>query len=208
MDTGRSADPLSTALFPESRRAILGLLYAHPDESFYLRQIVDLAGLAVGQTQRELKRLTESGILERSERGRHVYFRANERCPIYDELKGIVAKTTAGGAAIARGLAPLVDRIKVAFLFGSVARGEETRGSDIDVMVVGSASFAEVAGAVRAVEQQLRREINIVVYPVGEFTARVQQGHSFLARVIEDEKTFIVGSQYELDALLAERVDT
>lgn len=208
MSTRRFADPLSTALFPESRRAVLGLLYAHPDESFYLRQIVDLAGLAVGQTQRELKRLTEPGIVERTERGRHVYFRANERCPIYDELRGIIAKTTAGGAAIARGLEPLADRITVAFLFGSVARGQETRGSDIDVMVVGSASFAEVAGAVRAVEQQLRREISIVVYPVAEFKARVQQGHSFLTRVIEGEKIFIVGSQDELDELLAERVDT
>ena len=54
--TSELADGLATALFPESRRAILGLLYSHPDEAFYLRQIVDLAGLAMGQAQRELQR--------------------------------------------------------------------------------------------------------------------------------------------------------
>jgi predicted nucleotidyltransferase len=208
MSTVKLADALAVALFPESRRAILGLLYAHPDEAFYLRQIVDLAGLAVGQTQRELKRLTACGIIERSERGRHVYFQANERCPIYGELRGIVAKTTGAAATTASALEPLADRITVAFMFGSVARGEETQASDIDVMVVGSASFVEVAGAIRAAERVLRREINIVVYPVQEFRAKARQRHSFLSRVIEGEKVFIVGSEDELDALLAEPVDT
>jgi predicted nucleotidyltransferase len=207
MSTIGLADPLAVALFPESRRAILGLLYAHPDEEFYLRQIVDLAGLGVGQTQRELKRLTSCGIIERSERGRHVYFQANEKCPIFNELRGIVTKTTGAAAAVAGALEPLADRIAAAFMFGSVARGEETQSSDVDLMVVGSASFVEVADAIRAAERALRREINIVVYPVREFGAKARRGHSFLSRVIEGEKIFIAGSQDELDALLAEPVD-
>jgi predicted nucleotidyltransferase len=206
MGTQTLSDDLAAALFPESRRAILGLLYSHPDEAFYLRQIVDRAGLAIGQTQRELKRLTAAGIVERSERGRHVYFQANERCSIYDELKAIVAKTSGAAAAIAKGLEPLADRIRLAFVFGSVARSEQTRASDIDLMVVGEASFAEVASAIRNAEQLLRREINLTVYPVREFRARIQQGHSFLTRVIEGKKLFIMGGADELDALLAQPV--
>jgi predicted nucleotidyltransferase len=202
------SDDLGVALLPKSRLAILGLLYSHPDEAFYLRQIVDLAGLAVGQTQRELKRLTESGIIERSESGRHVYFRANERCPIYDELRAIVAKTTGAATTIARAVEPLRDRITLAFVFGSVARGEQTQASDIDLMVIGDASLAELAGALRAPERALRREINLSVYPLHEFRTKVGQGHSFLTQVIDDKKLFIKGSEDELDALLAQPVDS
>jgi predicted nucleotidyltransferase len=208
MGTVRPSDRLAAALFPESRRAILGLLFSHPDEAFYLRQIVDLARLAVGQTQRELKRLTVAGIIERSEQGRHVYFRANEACPIYDELRGIAAKTSGAAAAIGAALQPLADRVAVAFVFGSVARGEESRASDIDLMVIGDASFAEVSSAVVGPERALRREINLVVYPVREFQAKARQGHSFVARVIDGDKLFVGGSARELDALLEEPVDS
>jgi predicted nucleotidyltransferase len=208
MGTVGPSDKLAAALFPESRRAILGLLFSHPDEAFYLRQIVDLAGLAVGQTQRELKRLTVAGIIERSERGRHVYFRANEECPIYDELRGIMVKTTGAGAVIGAALEPLAERIAVAFVFGSVARGEEVQASDIDLMVIGDASFADLSSAVLAAERTLRREINLVVYPVREVRAKARQGHSFLSRVIDGEKLFVEGSARELDALLAEPLDS
>jgi predicted nucleotidyltransferase len=201
-------DNLAVALFPGSRRAILGLLFSHPDEAFYLRQIVDLAGLAVGQTQRELKRLTGCGIVTRSEQGRHVYFRANDKCPIFDELRGIVAKTTGAVVAIGGALEPLVDRIRLAFVFGSVARGEETRASDIDVMVIGEASFAELANAVHPVERSLRREVNLTVYPVREFRTKTREGHSFLTRVVSGKKVFMVGGEHELGALLAEPVDS
>jgi len=201
-------DDLAVALFPGSRRAILGLLYSRPDEAFYLRQIVDLAGLAVGQTQRELKRLTGCGIVARSERGRHVYFQANEKCPIYDELRGIVKKTTGAVVAIGKALEPLADRIRLAFVFGSVARGEETRSSDIDVMVIGDARFAEVANAVHPAERSLRREINLAVYPVPEFSTKARAGHSFLTRVVNSKKVFMVGGEHELGALLAEPVDS
>jgi predicted nucleotidyltransferase len=208
MSTHKLTDDLAAALFPGSRRAILGLLYSHPDEAFYLRQIVDLAGLAVGQTQRELKRLTGCGILERSERGRHVYFQANEKCPIYDELREIVAKTTGASAAITRALEPLADRITLAFIFGSVARSEETRASDVDLMVIGEVSLTELGSAIRAAERALRREVNLTVYPVREFTTKARHGHSFLTRVIDGEKLFVMGGEDELDALLAKPVDS
>jgi predicted nucleotidyltransferase len=198
---------LGSTLFPESRRAILALLFSHPDEAFYLRQIVDLTGLAVGQTQRELQRLTAAGIIKRSEQGRHVYFSANEACPIYDELRGIAVKTTGVVAVLGAALAQLDDRTAVAFVFGSVARGEEKRASDVDLMVIGDASFAEVSSAIASAERALRREINLVVYPVREFQSKVQQGHSFVRQVIDGEKIFVEGSVRELDALLAEPVD-
>jgi predicted nucleotidyltransferase len=208
MSTISPAEGPALTLFPKSRRAILGLLYSHPDEAYYLRQIIELTGLAVGQVQRELKLLSASGVLTRTQQGRHIYFRANTNCPIYTELRGIVRKTMGAVVVIARALEPLADRIRAAFIFGSVARAEETRASDIDVMVIGEATFAEVADAVRSAERSIGREINVTVYPVEELGAKVAAGHHFLEQVLSSEKLFVVGDEDELAALLEQPVDS
>ena len=84
---------LSAALFGKTRRAVLALLYSHVDESFYLRQIVRTAGVGMGAVQRELKRLSDSGIITKTLQGQQVYYTANPECPIYDDLKSLVMKT-------------------------------------------------------------------------------------------------------------------
>ncbi len=200
-------DPVRT-LFPRSRRATLGLLYSHPDEAYYLRQIVELTGLAVGQIQRELKLLSGSGVLTRTAQGRHIYFQANGKCPIYDELRGIVRKTMGAAVVIGEALETLSDRIRAAFIFGSVARAEEIRGSDIDLMVVGDVAFADVAEAVREAERIICREINVTVYPGEELASKVRAGHHFLEQVLSGEKLFLVGDERELAALLEQPVDS
>ncbi len=198
----------ASALFPKTRRAVLGLLYSHPGETFYLRQIVDLTGLAVGQVQRELKLLSGTGILTRTEQGRHVYFRANDKCAIFEELRAIVTKTMGAAAVIGESLKNLDDQIRVAFVFGSVARGEETNTSDLDLMVIGDITFAEAAVVVRSAEQQIRREINLSVYPVDEYRSKTLDNHYFLRQVLSQEKLFIVGDQHELESLLEQPVDS
>ena len=201
-------DPISTALFPKARRAVLGLLYGHPDQSYYLRQIVDLTGLGVGHVQREVNRLAEAGILHRSNVGRHVFFQADETCPIYKELHGIVTRTVGGAAVIAGALQPLADRIDVAFIFGSVARGEERQASDLDLMVVGDVTFAELADAMRAAEGHIRRNINVTVYPAKELRDKLASGRHFLTTVMRQEKIFVLGNEHELEALLGQPMDS
>jgi len=137
MSTMSSIDSLSATLFGKTRRAVLALLYGHSDESFYLRQIVRTAGVGLGAVQRELKKLSGAGIITRKARGRQVYYQANQECPVYAELKNLVIKTVGVGDVIRAGLVPLADRIRVAFLFGSLVRGDERSSSDVDVMVVG-----------------------------------------------------------------------
>jgi predicted nucleotidyltransferase len=197
----------ASALFPKTRRAVLGLLYAHPDEAFYLREIVERTGLAVGQVQRELARLASAGILTRFEQGRHVYFRAERTCPVFEELRGIVLKTLGAVPMLRAALSGIEGRVVVAFIYGSVARYDEARSSDLDLMVVSEASFGEVAGALREPERLLMREVNVVVYPPHELVSKIQEEHHFLMQVINGEKVFIVGGQRELDALLAQPVD-
>src|SRR4030065_1394981 len=137
MSTAPYKEDISQPLFGKPRRAVLSLLYSHVDEAFYLRQIVRVAGVGLGAVQRELKQLSDAGIIQRIVRGRQVYYQANPRCPVFAELKNLVVKTVGVGAALQAGLAPLGGRINVAVIYGSIARSEEHRDSDVDVLVVG-----------------------------------------------------------------------
>jgi len=198
---------LSDALFSKSQSAVLGLLYAHADEPFYLRKIIRLTRLGVGHVQRELARLSEAGILRRFERDRHVYFQANPECPIFTELRGIVLKTVGAAGLLRQALAPLGSRIRIAFIYGSVARGRENAASDMDLMVIGEATFAEIAEAAHGASGLLHRAVNPTVYPCAEFRDKLSRGHHFLGTVLKGLKLFVIGDEHELRHLLEERLD-
>jgi DNA-binding transcriptional ArsR family regulator len=198
MITERMSSNLSTALFGRTRRAILAQLYGHPDEAYYLRQLVRCAGLGLGAVQREVKRLSEAGILRRAARGREVYYQANPECPLFEELKSLAVKT-AGVADILRdALAPLAGRTNVAFIYGSVARLKQTSASDVDLMVIGDVSFVDVVSALGRAQRILSREINPMVYSPAEFKAKLKAGHHFLSGVLKNEKVFVIGDAHEL----------
>ena len=195
---------LCSGLFGKTRQAVLALLYGHADSSFYTKQILDAVKIGRGTVQRELKNLTDTGIIIREVQGRQVYYRANARCPIFDELKIIVRKTFGMADVIRQSLATNADKIRVAFIFGSVARNTDDRRSDIDLMVVGKISFGDVVSLLTPAEQKLGREVNPVVYPIAEFKKKVKEDHHFVKTVLEEEKIFVIGDEDELRKL-AER---
>ena len=192
---------LSTFLFNKTRRGLLSLLYSHPNETYYINQLMQVTGSGSGAVQRELKLMLEAGVLVRTHSGNLVYYQANEKCPIFNELKSIVRKTFGVADIIRQTLAPITNDIGIAFIFGSIARGDDDRKSDIDVMVVGSTSFGEVVGLLSSAEEQLAREINTVVYPVPEFKKKVKEDHHFVSTVLEGEKIFLIGDESELRGL-------
>jgi predicted nucleotidyltransferase len=192
---------LCSGLFGKTRQAVLALLYGRADSSFYTKQILDAVKIGRGTVQRELKNLTDAGIISREVQGRQVYYRADARCPIFDELKGIVRKTFGVADVIRQSLVTNADKIRVAFIFGSVARSTDDRRSDIDLMVVGDVSFGDVVSLLAPAEQKLGREVNPVVYPIAEFKKRVKEDHHFVKAVLEDEKIFIIGDEDELRKL-------
>ena len=156
----------------------------------------------MGAVQRELKKLSEAGIIRRIVLGRQVYYQANPECPVYAELRNIVVKTVGVGDVLRAALVPLADRIKVAFLFGSLVRGGQRSSSDVDVMVVGDVSFAEVVSALGRVQETIRREINPLIYPPEEFRSKLSEDHHFLKRALEGSKFFLIGDDYELAKLV------
>jgi predicted nucleotidyltransferase len=196
----RTEDP-AVVLFGRARRLVLGWLYGHPDQAFYLRQIARQTGLTVGSIQGELEQLTAAGLLTRTREGRQVYFQANKESPVYPEVSSLLTKTT-GVASVLRGaLAGLAPRIRQAFLYGSAARNELKAGSDVDVMVVGDISFGVVVDALSAAEQTLGREVNPSVYPTAEFQEKVKAGHHFLNAVLREPYVLLIGESDELERL-------
>ena len=192
---------LCSGLFGKTRQAVLALLYGRADSSFYTKQILDAVKIGRGTVQRELKNLTDTGIIIREVQGRQVYYRANARCPIFDELKNIVRKTFGMADIIRQSLATNADKIRVAFIFGSVARSTDDRRSDIDLMMVGKISFGDAVSLLTPAEQKLGREVNLVVYPIAEFKKKVKEDHHFVKTVLEDEKIFMIGDEDELRKL-------
>jgi len=206
MSTPVVADSLSSTLFGKTRRAVLALLFCHSDEAFYLRQISRGAGVGLGAVQRELKALVDAGLIVRSIRGRQIYFQANSGSPVFSEIKSLIVKTAGIGDAIRTGLAPIADRIDLALIFGSVAQGREKRASDVDILIVGNVTFAEISAALHEVQAILNREINPVVYSADELRKKIRTEDHFLKSVISGGKVFLIGDKDELERLAKGRV--
>lgn len=154
-----------------------------------------------GAVQRELAQLVRAGLVTRTRKGNQVYYQANRKSPVFAEVRSLMVKTVGIADVLRAGLAAVADGIRVAFIYGSVARGDETSESDVDVMVVGDVTFGEVVSALLPAQEALGREVNPSVYPVGEFTVRVASGDHFLRSVLADRKAFLVGGECELREL-------
>ncbi|MBI5613103.1 MAG: nucleotidyltransferase domain-containing protein [Gammaproteobacteria bacterium] len=202
--TPPSAD-LAALFFGAYRRQVLSLLLLHPGESLHLREIARVTHTQPGTLRRELAQLTKAGVLSREKLGNLIRYKADPACPIYDELRGILKKTAGVADVLRAGLASLSGKISVAFVYGSIASGAERRASDIDIMVVGSASFEEVVRALHASQDELRREINPNVYSTAEFKKKAKEKGGFLSRVLGEPKLFILGTENDLRKLGANR---
>lgn len=189
---------LSTFLFSKTRRGLLALLYGHPDEAFYINQLMQSTGSGSGAVQRELKLMTEAGIISRDVQGRQVYFRANKNCPIYMELKSIVTKTFGMADILCEELAPLAKKIATAFVYGSIAKGEATDSSDIDLAVVGTVDEMALHKKIARAENRLARQVNYTLLTQHEFRKRRNETGGFMARVLSGPKIMILGFNDEL----------
>ena len=195
---GRTAvSQLSDALFTQTQQKVLGLLYGQPDRSFYTKEILRLTGMGVATIKRELDRMLAAGILRMTRIGNQHHYQANPQCPIYGELLGIVKKTFGVTEVIRRALEPLAGRIDRAFVFGSVASGKETAASDIDLLIIGEAGFAEVVGALHAVQETLGREVNPKIYRREEWNRMKHAKDAFVTEVMTRPRMDVLGSGNE-----------
>lgn len=194
-----TAITLSDTLFGRTRGAVLAVLYGHVGESYYLRQLARMTRIALGPVQRELRQLVDAGLVTKRTQGTQTLFTANELSPVFAEMRSLVAKTVGMHDVLLASLRPLEKKIDVAFVYGSVARAGETEHSDVDLMVVGTARFADVVDRIADAQKTLNREINPTVYTAREFTSKLRG--NFLKTVLGGKKLFLIGDENDLREL-------
>ena len=193
---------LETLLGSKLRAKVLGWLFSHPDERYFVRQLTSLLQEDSTNVSRELSRLEKTGILISTTEGRQKYYQANRQSPLFSELHGLIVKTAGVADVLRLALEEKQRQIKVAFIFGSFAAGNENRASDIDVMVIGRISFGDVVSLLSLIEDRMGRQVNPVVYPVAEFKEKVEEDHHFVSAVLDKEKIFLLGDERELRRLV------
>ena len=193
-----STTGLTDLLFGRTRGAVLALLYGRADQSFYTREIAREVGASVGAIQRELENLSKVGLILRKSVGNQVFYQANRDMPIFPEMRGLINKTIGIFDILRSALRPLSKEIVAAFVYGSVARKQETAQSDVDLMVVGKVTLDEVLSRLSTVEKGIGRSINPTVYSVAEFKSKFASGNHFLTSVLKGQKVFLLGDEDEL----------
>lgn len=195
--TGRSIAPtsLADALFTTTQQRVLALLFGQPSRSFFASELIALTGSGSGAVQRELGRLSSSGLVTVKRIGKQKHYQANPDCPIFEELRSLVRKTLAMAEPIRQALAPLEAKIALALIYGSVVKGTDTANSDIDLLVVADDLTLEALySALVPVEESLARRVSPTLYTVREFSDRRVAGNPFLTRVLENEHLILIGS--------------
>ena len=190
---------LGDALFSKTQQQVLGCLYTNPDRSFYVNEIVKHAGMGIGTVQRELEKLSKAGILSVKKIGNQKHYQANLKSPIFEELYGLVLKTFGLSDALRKALETLSEKIKVSFIFGSVARGTDHASSDIDLLVISdSLAYPDLMVAVHQVESELGRNISPKLYNTSDFRQKIVTDNHFVQRVMEQPKVFLIGSENDI----------
>lgn len=194
---------MADALFSRTQQRVLSLLYGQPERSYPLMELIELANSGRGAVQREVQRLTESGLVTVTAQGRQRVFQANRKAPIFNALREIVKKLAGIEGALRDALDPIVDKIDVALLYGSVAKRSDTATSDIDVLIVSDVlTLEDVFAALQGAEKELGRSVSPTLYSRDEFLKRRRSRQPFLSKVLAGDYVTLVGS---LDAAGATR---
>jgi len=184
----------------KTRVEILKLFLFNTSNSFYQRQISNLTAQSIRGVQREVDKLNRIGIIERSIQGNRIYYKLNKKCPIIQDLKNIFFKSVGIAEVLKENLKE--KEIKIAFIYGSYAKGEESLLSDIDLMVLGDISLKELSNILSKPKKELMREINYAVFSLDEFINKAMKKDHFINSVLKDKKIYIIGSKDELKGLI------
>jgi predicted nucleotidyltransferase len=198
----RKASAALKTLFPTVRGEILAATLTQPDKWWYLSELAQFLRTTPSSLQRDLKALVDGGILQQRREGARAYFKADTRSPLFTDLRGLVEKTAGLLPTLERLLERFATGVDVAFVYGSVARGEERSTSDVDLLVIGAVGLAELAPGLRKIEAQLGREVNVTNYARSEFKDKIDAGDHFLTEVLRAPKQFVKGEQRDLDEVV------
>jgi len=190
---------LADALFTGTQQRVLALFFGQPERSYYATEVIGLAKAGSGSVQRELARLSQSGLITAQAVGNQKHYQANPASPVFAELAGIVQKTFGLAQPLRAALTSLAKRITAAFVYGSIAKKQDTAGSDVDLMIVSdSLAYSDVFAVLHDAIQRSGRTINPTIYTRKELAKRIKSGDSFVTRGLEQPKIWLIGGEGDL----------
>ena len=190
---------IADTLFTKTQQRVLGLLYGKPDSSFYTNEIMRYAGMGRGTISRELNRLSSSGLVSVTRQGNQLHYQANKDNPVYSDLLNLIRKTFAIVDVIKAALLPVNEQIELAFIYGSMAKGEDTIKSDVDLMLVSpSITYADVMRVLSDAEDTVGRPINPSIYTAEQVKNRLDDKNAFMSRVMEQPKIWVKGQDDDI----------
>jgi len=183
--------------FTKNQTLILEIFFNNPDKSYYLRELARMIGKEPGVFQKDINKLVEKGILISEYRAKNRFFKLNKKHPFYKELKSIFFKTFGAEGKLKKALKKLKN-IKVAFIFGSYAKGKEDSFSDIDLMIIGTPDEDKLILEIMKIEKKIEREINYHIFSISDWRRKLKQKNSFLKNVLAQPKIFLIGNKNDL----------
>ena len=193
-DYSPTVSGVADALFTKVQQRVLAVLFGNPARSFYANELIALASSGSGAVQRQLAQLEAAELVTVKRVGNQKHYQANASAPIFEELRGLVLKTSGLADVLRATLAPLAPQIDLAFVFGSVAKGTDTAKSDIDLMVVSDKmTYADIFSALEPATSRLQRTVNPTVYSRMEIERRIRDGSAFARRVLAQPKIWVIG---------------
>jgi predicted nucleotidyltransferase len=192
---------LADALFARVQQRVLAVLFGNPRRSFYANEVIRLAQSGTGAVQRELARLEAAGLVTATRVGQQKHYQANAGSPLFEELRALVLKTVGLADVLRAAMAPVARGIRAAFVYGSIAKGDDTAASDIDLMVISDRlTYADLFAALERASTQLGRKVAPTIYSSKELAKRVKQDNAFVARVLAQPKLWLIGDERDLAA--------
>jgi len=190
---------LAELLSSRARAEIFRLLFSGTGEELHVREMERRSGLNDSTLRQELRKLVRLDLVQSRRDSNRVYYRAKTESPLYPEIRNLVLKTSGLSDVLKSALRD--KRIRVAFVFGSIAHGEEKAGSDVDLMVIGQLGLRDLSRLLSGIEEKIGREVNPHIFHEAEFRKRVRAKEHFVSSVMETPKIFIIGSERELEAM-------
>jgi predicted nucleotidyltransferase len=192
---------VADALFTKSQQRVLAVLFGNPHRSFYANEVIDLAGVGSGAAQRELAKLEGADLVTVTRVGKQKHYQANAASAVFEPLRELIRKTSGLASVLLSTLAPVAADIRAAFVYGSMAKGEDSATSDVDLMVISeSLAYADLFALLEEASTQLGRTVNPTVYAPEELAKRVRQKNSFVTRVLAQPKIWLIGGEDDLTA--------
>ena len=206
MQANSRIDQLASLLGSRGRALVLGQLVARREEDVSASEIAREIGLSIPEAARQLGRLEELGLLESRRRGRLRLYRVQERHPLWPELRMLAVKTLGAAGVVGEALTEL--DLQVAAVFGSVASGLDTPQSDVDLLVIGGLSMADLSPALDEAERVLGREVNPALYTPAGLREELLRGNPWLESVLRGKLLFLKGDEDALRAVAAATADS